>query len=66
MTKVKNDSLDEQYVRIIDKEHQKYGFFGLAQYEPSTGLYDVIDEDEVRMRIIEVVEGLRLEQLKAA
>lgn len=64
MTKVKNDSLDEQYVRIIDKAHENYGFFGEAAFDPVTGYYDVIEEENGR--VLQTVENLRLEQLKAA
>lgn len=64
MSKVKIDALDEQYVRIIDKDHNMYGFFGEAAFDPVSGLYDVIEEDNGR--VIQTVENLRLEQLKAA
>jgi len=64
MTKLKNDAFDGEYVRIIDPTHSMYGFFGEAAFDPGSGLYDVIEEENGR--VLQSVENLSLSQLKVA
>lgn len=62
-TTTATDVFDGEYVRIIDKSHLNYGFFGEAAYDPGTGLYDVIEEENGR--VLQTVENLLVTQLKA-
>lgn len=58
------DALDGEFVRIIDKNHNMYGFCGEASFDPGTGFYDVLETEEDSFKLGRVVENLTVEQLK--
>ncbi len=58
------DALDGEFVRIIDKTHNMYGFCGEASFDPTTGFYDVLETLEDSFKLGRVVEFLTAEQLK--
>lgn len=58
------DALDGEFVRIVDKTHQMYGFCGEASFDPTTGFYDVLETEEDSFKLGRVVENLNVDQLK--